>query len=125
MRANKLKLNVKKTKLLYFDKEGLCPHISVHVDGEEIQCVSDFKFLGIYPDNELKFTKYVYELRNRLNRTGFVIKKLGMFIRTNELKVLYFSHVHSILVYGISVWGTLTTKNCLIFCIGFKSNLFD
>ena len=56
---NRLKLNVKKTKLLHFHKEGLQPKIVITIDGEEIESVTNFKFLGINVDKELRFEKHV------------------------------------------------------------------
>ena len=42
-----------------------------------------------------------------------MIRKLSIYMRTEELKTLYFAHFHSILMYGILVWGTLINKTKL------------
>ena len=112
---NQLKLNVKKTKLVYFNKEGLSPHINVIMEGEEIECVRSFKFLGVDLDNQLNFCDHANAVHSQLLKTGFVISKIGSFLRTNELRILYFGHVHSIFTYGLTVWGTLISgKNLTV-----------
>ena len=66
--------------------------------------------LGIHVDSELRFDTHVLELRNKLNKAGFVIRKLAKFLSKNELKVLYYSHAHSHVTYGITLWGSLCSK---------------
>ena len=111
--SNQLKLNVKKTKLLLFHKDGLSPLINIEIDSEVIECVDTFKFLGIFLDQTLSFDWHINQMYARLSKSGFVLRKLSQFIRPQELKVLYFAHIHSILTYGITVWGTLSKKSNL------------
>ena len=50
LRINHLKLNIKKTKAMLLNREGLCPDICLLADGEKIEQVSSLKFLGIVLD---------------------------------------------------------------------------
>ena len=64
-------------------------------------------------DSGLTFSDHVQYLYNKLQKVGFIIRKLGKFLRTSELKPLYYGHAHSILVYSLIVWGTLISKHNL------------
>ena len=111
MKSNLLKLNTKKTKLLVFNKDGLQPGVSVVIDDVELECVQNFKFLGVILDGGLLFTKHVMNLRAKLQKAGFVIRKLAKFVRVQELRTLYYAHIHSHLLYGLTVWGSLCPKS--------------
>ena len=67
--ANQLKLNVKKTKAVLFNKEGLSPNIDLEIDGEYVECVKSFKFLGITLDNSISFEMHYRSLHDRLLRS--------------------------------------------------------
>ena len=62
LQLNKLKLNVKKTKCMLLHKEGLFPNVGLEVDGQSIEQVSTFKFLGVTLDNSLTFSAHYTEL---------------------------------------------------------------
>ena len=46
LKLNSLKLNTKKTKCMLFNKEGLFPNLCITIEGEELEMVIEFKFLG-------------------------------------------------------------------------------
>ena len=66
LRSNCLKLNVKKTKSVLFNKEGLTPDVHLLVDGEVIETVRHFRFLGITIDSSLSFNEHFSVLHDRL-----------------------------------------------------------
>lgn len=43
----KLKINVQKTKILFFSKGRIPKNLKFHNDNNEIEIVKDFKYLGI------------------------------------------------------------------------------
>ena len=58
LNANCLSLNVKKTKLLLFNSEGLNPKVDIYFEGAVIENVNVFKFLGIHVDSKLGFSQH-------------------------------------------------------------------
>ena len=56
---NNLLLNVKKTKEIAVDPPGICEHSPVHIQGEEIERVSNFRYLGVHVDDTLNWSVHV------------------------------------------------------------------
>ena len=108
---NRLKLNVGKTKTLLFNKEGLFPNVELSIDGEVIESVRTFKFLGIMLDTALKFQEQRSELHAKLSRASFIIHSLAKYLPKICLRSLYFAYFHSHLTYCISSWYPLITNN--------------
>lgn len=60
--ANKLKLNINKTKCMYINKSGGMSESDIIINGEKIEVVKSMKYLGVIIDDQLKFdenAKYV------------------------------------------------------------------
>ena len=74
--ANGLKLNVSKTKAMVFNREGLRLTTDLSTDGEKIDFVFSFKFLGLVLDIGLTFAPHFVELYQKLLQLHFVICKL-------------------------------------------------
>ena len=110
LRSNCLKLNVAKTKLLLINAEGLAPNVSLTLEGQEIENVTEFKFLGIYLDNRLSFEYHFFELYKKLSQFHFIIRKLKSVLPQVCLPSLYFGYFHSNLVYGLPIWYPLLSK---------------
>ena len=77
--ANKLSLNANKTKSILFSKTR-CAGLELVANGQQIESVTCFKFLGFYLDNVLSFQHHVYWLKKSLNNSLFIIRKLVSFI---------------------------------------------
>ena len=89
---NNLKLNVAKTKTMLFNKDGLSPEIDLHIDGEPIETVTSFKFLGIILDHAVTFVDQYRMLYDRLIKSGFVIKTLCKSMPLGMMRELYFAY---------------------------------
>ena len=108
--ANDLKLNVGKTKVMLFNKEGLSPNCDLTIDGQLIETVKEFKFLGMYLDITLDFDIHYCSLYKKLTQFCFIIQKLGQFLPRTCLRTLYFKYVHSHLTYDLYIWYPLLSK---------------
>ena len=86
LKCNKLKLNVKKTKLLFFDRYGLSPDMYIHIDNESIENVRQFKFLGIIMDGQLLFKDHFNTLHQKLLKLSYVIRKLSNFVPSKNIR---------------------------------------
>ena len=107
---NKLKLNVSKTKCMIFHKEGLNPNIHLEVDGETVQMVKKFTFLGVVLDGSLSFESHFEKLQNKLQQSAFVIRKLSYIFPKGCMTTLYFAYYHSDLNYCLLAWFPLLSK---------------
>ena len=111
LRLNCLKLNVKKTKLLLFNREGLKLYIDLEVDGESIEMVFELKFLGITLDAELSFGPQFRILYDKLLKSCFVIKHLSRILPSFCVRSLYYAYFYSHLTYCLPVWYPLLNQS--------------
>ena len=79
LQMNQLKLNVGKTKVMVFNKEGLTPQVHLEIENEVIECVNSFKFLGVTLDNKLCFDDHYRSLYEKLFKSSYVIKSLAKY----------------------------------------------
>ena len=59
--ANRLSLNVGKSKLLYFtnNDRGILKDIDIKINNQILAEVSDAKYLGVYIDNKLQWNTHI------------------------------------------------------------------
>ena len=107
--VNKLSLNTSKTKFMLFH----LPHIKlnnsdlpdVKINGQSIEKVEHFKFLGIYLDSSLSWDKHVFEVGNKISKTIGTLAVLKHYFPVRILLMIYNSLILSHLNYGITLWG--------------------
>ena len=61
-------------------------------------------------DSKLKFSFHIDVLAGKLSRVVGVIGKVTCLINSHHMRTLYFSLFYSILIYGITVWGSAGTR---------------
>jgi hypothetical protein len=98
---------------LYEDDPNLkikIERISNHSD------VPAIKFLGVYLDPKLNFKYNISKIASKISRSLYVIQAAKNFLTQKALKTLYFSLIHSHLVYAVHVWSSApdSTLNCLV-----------
>ena len=113
-KANKLKLNAKKTKMVHFCKK-LQPEskdqLIVFLDGEKLSYDSDAIFLGITIDSNLNWEKHCANVANKISRNNAVINRVKNVLPFSSLKLLYNSFIQSHLLYGLPAWGGANNLN--------------
>ena len=109
LKCNKLILNVTKTKLMVFHNRQfiLDPTLipKLRIDGTEIERVFEFKFLGIMINEFLTWDSHIKNLKARISRVIGIMHKIKTFVPSSCLKFIYLALIHSILNYGILLWG--------------------
>ena len=102
-----LLLNVKKTKELIFDFRKIKdPLLHVVINGETVEQVDTYKYLGVTIDKDLNWYKHMGILVKKLNSRNFFLKKLNSFgIDKTLLKLFYNSCIESIITFCIVGWG--------------------
>ena len=109
--ANKLSLNVEKTVAMKFwdDKEDF--HVSVN--GRKIPLVRSTKFLRVYIDNMLSWYLHINHVMEKLNNNRRLLQLGKKLLNTHCKHNVYFGHIHSHLVYGILIWGSMVSESQL------------
>ena len=108
---NNLKLNVKKTKCMLFNSEGLKPSVLLEVDGEVIEQVSEFRFLGVTLDMQLTFVSHYNDVYLKLLKGCYIVRSLSKLLSPYCLKLLYFAFFQSHIVYNLIVWWPLLKRS--------------
>ena len=72
--VNKLTLNIEKTVCLLFQKQGQTKEIAIKVDNIIIHNTKETKFLGMWLDEDLKWTTHIQKLILKLTRNANLLK---------------------------------------------------
>ena len=134
-RANKLAVNINKTKYMIFRMKGKPLNINmpdlVYNENEPNQLSDNslittleryhdnhplkegraYKLLGIYLDEHLTLNSHVNHIVSKLTKSLYCIKQTKHILTLKGLKALYFSLIHSHLTYCTSIMSLITAKN--------------
>ena len=113
-KANQLKLNAKKTKMVCFWKKGQPPDMSnvvVMLDGEILNFEEEAVFLGLTLDSNLNWEKHCTKVANKISRNNSLINRMKNFLPPSSLKLLYNSFIQPHIQYGQAVWGGCSGQN--------------
>ena len=122
MHTNNLVLNVKKTKCMVIRPKGSVvdtSHIDLQINSENIKQVEYFKFLGVWLDSKLIWEKQVDMLCHKLTQQKYFIQQVSAMLLLDSLKLLYYSYIHSNILYRVLVWGSMISKKS-IYQLSFK-----
>ena len=131
--ANKLSLNVKKSKLLIFNNKSIIndhdPHaanppehgndtspsvestvdnpdyVVVNINGEILEEVDHAKYLGILVDNKLNWSYQIDAVSLKLAKGTGLLAKIRHYVPINTLRSLYFSFNNPYIDYNLLNWG--------------------
>jgi hypothetical protein len=120
-RANKMAVNVSKTKFMLFHTRGkpIDQHIDITYDDNEPNCDDPqrihpverfhskhlnpacraYKILGIYIDDQLTFDSHTQHIISKLNCSLYCINRVKHFLPPAALRSLYFALIHSHISY--------------------------
>ena len=113
--ANKLTLNVTKTNYCIFrGKQTLRKDDinEINFGHNSIKRVEHVRYLGMYIDEKLSWKYHVYNILKQLSKTSSSFKFIRNHVPHQCKKQLYYSFVHSKIIYGIEVYGN-TNKSLL------------
>ncbi|CAK1578767.1 unnamed protein product [Parnassius mnemosyne] len=107
--ANNLLLNGNKTKCIKFTIPNV-KHSKTNVllNGEELSLVDTTVFLGITIDAKLQWGPHISKLASRLSSAAYAVRKIRSLTDVETARLVYFSYFHSVMSYGILLWGNAT-----------------
>ena len=106
--ANRLSLNVNKTKYMLFhnsQKDISNFSLNLNLNHGEIEKVSTFNFLGIILDENIHWKPRIENVACKLAKYCGVLSKFKNFLPLHILRTLYYSITHPHLNYGLLIWG--------------------
>ena len=114
LKANRLSLNVDKSKLIIFKtKKKIIDYtkISFKLDGFKLVPSDHVKYLGVFMDQHLDWDYQIKQLGTKLSRANGVLLKLRHYVPIETLIGIYYSIFYSHLHYAIPVWSLTTKQN--------------
>ena len=105
--VNKLSLNVSKSRCMIFKNrkiDTVSRPWNIEINGEKVECVPEFNFLGILLDEFLTWTPHTKKICSKISRTLGVIKRARRTLPFPALKSLYNALIVPHLNYGIKLW---------------------
>ena len=130
--ANKLSLNVTKTKLMVFGtrhKVKKAKDITIKVGDAPLQIVPSYKYLGITLDSTLSFNHYVKTVANIVAYKANLLAKIRKFLTDSVSLKIYKSMILPYFDYGDVIYNTSNIEGldklqrlqnrCLKICKGF------
>jgi hypothetical protein len=104
--ANGMILNVDKTNIVRFCLRGKRDHdLFVTCNGQPVPQVDQVKYLGLIIDSGLTWSPHIDQLCDRLSSACFALGRLRPSLNLSNIKKAYYGYFHSILAYGIDLWG--------------------
>ena len=98
--ANKLSLNVRKSKLLTFTLMKR-HNINLTINNVPLEEVSNTKYLGIVTDNKLTWRHHIEYIKTKSSKGIGLLSKIRHYIPKNTLIGLCYSFINSYVEYGL------------------------
>jgi len=109
---NLLMLNCDKTFFLQvLTKTDNEINMQVSFGNRKIATAQSLKFWGLTVDTTLTWKHHIGELTSRMNKACYAIRSIKPFMSLDVLRSTYFSYAHSILSYGITIWGNSSSSD--------------
>ena len=110
-KANKLSLNVDKTKFTLFYKGSQSENLPLKLpvlfmNDTVIERKDSLRFLGVLIDETLSWKNHIKTLESKLACIIGLLYRSRPFLNLSSRKLLYFSFVHSHLSYANIAWGS-------------------
>ena len=127
--ANKLTINPSKPNVLVIPSKlsQPLPNVDLSINNSPLPFSFSAKYLGVTIDTQLNFDKHISLVENKISRAVGIISKLRHYLPTYTTLQLYYSLIHTHLLYGLVVWGSsyksklkklLSLQNKLVKLIG-------
>ena len=109
-KANGLTLNLNKTEELLFSPFKKRKTVELKIEDINIPIINTTKFLGIWLDDDLSWTKHLTVLVRKLKQQLKLLSQGKNLLDLHSKKVLYYAQFHSHLKYGMSIWGNMMSS---------------
>ena len=103
--ANKLFLNLDKTKYMIIRNQGIVTDLDLHISNATIQRTNVHKFLGVEIDDCLTFTSHINKLKSKISRNVGIMRKIRDLIPLSVMRSLHFALISSHVSYAILSYG--------------------
>ena len=111
--ANKLSVNLKKTKFMIFKQKQKRCHVDskIFLNNQEIDLVKEISFLGVILDEHLTWKSHISHVARKMAKSIGIIKRASFCLSKSSLTMLYYSLVYPYMQYRILVLGSTYPSN--------------
>ena len=103
--SNRLTINYDKTFYLLITNQRNTDDFTITINGHDLICKTEGKFLGIILDNKMKFNQHIRYICNKISKTTGIIYKLKDLLPKHCLFSLYYSFILPYMTYCNLTWG--------------------
>jgi len=105
-KINLLVLNYNKTHYLQFNTKNSRDYdLKLNYQGNYVKSSTNTKFLGLNIDDSVSWKAHIDQMMSKLSSICFVIWTIQAIMSQENLRMVYFAYVHSIMSYGLILWG--------------------
>jgi len=114
--TNSLEINVDKTSFIILTKPSQFNSVYLNLDFKNlaVKRVSSAKYLGLLLDEHLTWSAHIKYVNSKIMPMVRVLYKMRTLLSEKNRKILYYSYVHSHLLFLCSVWRRTTAGNLYI-----------
>ena len=117
-KANKLSLNLKKTKFMFFkprQKRSIC-NIQISIVNQNFVKLKETNFLGVIVDENLNWKSEISHVANKVAKSIGIISRCSFFLPKSSLRMLYYSLIYPYFYCCNIVWASTykTNLRCLV-----------
>jgi hypothetical protein len=83
-------------------------------NNNHITSIQSVKFLGLIIDNTVSWKAHIDYLRTKLSSACYAISTLRTIMSTQNMRMMHFSYVHSLMSYEIIFWGNSSKSSIIL-----------
>ena len=113
LKANKLSINVKKTKLMIFrSRQKTVPlRRQIIIENNVLEQVDNTKFLGVYIDQHLTWKTHINFIAAKISNSVGILYKAKHHLPSKSLLTLYYALIYPYLTYCNLIWASTYVNN--------------
>jgi hypothetical protein len=105
-KQNSVSLNISKTYFTHIlSKSVIHSDINITYENNYITKVNDLKLLGLNINDTLPWKSHIETILPKLSSACFAMRSIKPLVSQQMLKAIYYSHFHTIILYGLMFWG--------------------
>ena len=105
IQINKLTVNYEKSKFVIFNRKNSTKQFRIKMQGNQIEQLTDIKYLGIQLDDKLNWKKQINRVKTKLSSASYIIAKSKNYLDQQTLKLLYYTLAFPHINYCLTAWG--------------------
>ena len=80
--------------------------MDLSINNSPLPICQSAKYLGVTIDKQLNFDNHISTVKHKISRAVGIISKLRHYLPTSAILQIYYSLIHTHLLYGLIVWGS-------------------